>query len=96
MQKWEYQTQFLLAHIDNRGAKELLQQKWPKWQPRTYSPQTMIPELNELGEQGWEVVHMEPVNIGASHDVYKGVRQFFTGEGGFTNVYFCLLKRPKG
>ncbi len=92
MQKWEYMTLFVTADIDNENAGEFLKQRWPGWtKPPRYTPQTMIPFLNELGEQGWEIVHMEPVaDVGNNADVY------FNGEySRYSHTYFCVMKRPK-
>ena len=45
-ERWEYLTRFLYASIENEGAKAYIQEKWPGWEARKYSPETMIPELN--------------------------------------------------
>ncbi len=90
---WEYLTQFIWASIENQGAREYLQQTRPDWQPAKYSPETMIPALNRLGHEGWELVHMEPVGaIGKNYDV-----GFIAGEGipRWSNAYFCVFKRRK-
>jgi len=96
MEKWEYWTGFLWAHIENEGAKELIKKSWPNWKnPPKYAPQTMIPQLNNFGEAGWELVHMEPVRrVGQNYDVY------FSSGGGlaeinWSNAYFCVFKRRK-
>jgi hypothetical protein len=97
MIKWEYLTKFIWAHLDNEGAEELIKQSWPKWNPPEYAPQTMIPELDAWGENGWELVHMEPVpKVGKNYDV-GFVHSEAAGLGGITwsNVYFCVFKRPK-
>ena len=82
MERWEYLTKFVSAHIDNTGA--------PRNVPK-YSPITMTPELNALGEQGWEIVHMEPVYIGSNHDV---LTHDYNAKN-WTNGYFCVFKRRK-
>jgi hypothetical protein len=92
MGKWEYLTQFIWANIDNKGAKEYIQNTWPNWQPKKFSPETMIPELNGWGEKGWELVHMEPVaSVGGNQDVWW--------QGGavptYSSAYFCVFKRRK-
>jgi hypothetical protein len=92
-EKWEYLTQFIWASIENEEAKEYIQRTWPDWQPAKYSPQTMIPKLDSLGDKGWELVHMEPVGaVGKNGDV-----GFVAGEGIpiWSNVYFCVFKRRK-
>jgi len=93
MDKWEYLTQFIWADIENKGAREYIQKTWPNWQPQRFSPQTTIPELNKLGEEGWELIHMEPVpEVGDNHDVGFDHRNNFTT---WSNVYFCVFKRCK-
>lgn len=92
MNKWEYQSEFLYANIENKWSKELLKVRWPSWKPKRYSPETMIPEWNQRGDAGWELIHMEPVIIGGNADVAT------PGGGGrstYTNVYFCVSKRQK-
>lgn len=99
MEKWEYVTVFIRAHIGTQGVKEFLQQRWPDWKkiPK-FAPQAMIPELNTLGEQGWELVHMEPIPvIGTNADV-----GFPSGDSSsplsnylWSNCYFCAFKRRK-
>jgi hypothetical protein len=50
----------------------------------------MIPELDELGAAGWELVHMEPVpKVGGKGDV------LFGSVPRWSNDYFCVFKRPK-
>ena len=55
----------------------------------------MIPELDQLGGEGWELVHMEPVGgVGKKGDV-----SFTRGYGSMTvwsSAYFCVFKRRKG
>ena len=51
----------------------------------------MIPQLNALGEQGWELLHMQPVWAGDKRDLMitdtSGMRTW-------TSTYFCVFKRP--
>jgi len=49
-----------------------------------------MPELNKLGEEGWELVHMEPVaKVGNKGDVLIGPNYRWS------NIYFCVFKRRK-
>jgi hypothetical protein len=92
MERWEYWTGFLYANVKNEGAKEFLQQRLPNWpDPPRYAPQAMMPELDTFGEEGWELVHMQPVaGVGSKADVY------FQGAGhAWSNAYFCVFKRRK-
>lgn len=91
-EQWEYMTKLVHAHMDNEGAKEYIKQTWPNWKtPPLFAVQTVIPELNNWGLAGWELVHMEPVaSVGKNGDV-----GFITGQGGtvWSNIYFCVFKR---
>lgn len=92
MTQWEYLTKFIRADKKKDGVREFIEQKWPEWdKPPRYSPEAMIPELNRLGEAGWELMHIEPVaDVGRKGDVR------FDGSGvTWSNVYFCVFKRPK-
>ncbi len=97
MDKWEYLTLFLTAHHDNWQAKESIaffekeSRHLTEFKPAIYSPQYMIALLNSMGEEGWELIHMEPVaNVGVNHDV------LFVGEArSYSNRYFCVFKRRK-
>lgn len=89
MEKWEYWSGFLWAHVDTPGVREYLKRRYPDWSPPRNAPQAMIPQLNEFGEEGWELVHMEPVaEVGKNYDV------FFAGQDfRWSNTYFCVFKR---
>jgi len=91
MEQWEYLPTYLEAQAKNKDIKAFLKEQMPERKkfPR-YMAQAMIPELNELGAQGWELVHMEPVpGLGNKGDVK------FNGSGSWSNVYFCIFKRRK-
>jgi len=91
--QWEYLTTFMYAHIDNPGAKEYIAMEWPGKPKAKYAPEALVPELNDLGRQGWELVHMEPVGaVGKNQDV-----GFMAGEAmpRWSNSYFCVFKRPR-
>ena len=91
MEKWEYMTRFVAANIETDDVERFLEQSWPhQSQLPKYSPQAMIPELNMWGEQGWEIIHMQPVWIGKNHDVHN-----YGYSRDYTNVYFCVMKRQK-
>lgn len=88
VEQWEYWTCFLWA--DAREQKEYLRQRWPDWQPRKYSPEALMPELNKFGEDGWELVHMQPVKEGINRDVL-----ITAGVMHWSHAYFCVFKRRK-
>lgn len=90
MQKWEYLTRFVEADVRNRPVETVYSELVDAENLPRYSPLAMIPELNRLGEKGWELVHMEPVVIGKNHDVLMeeggGMKRWATN-------YFCVFKR---
>lgn len=90
MEKWEYLTRFVNADAKSNEAKAFLKQYRPNWKnPPVYTPESMMPELDSLGDQGWELVHMEPVaKAGKKGDVYFG-------DGEWSSTYFCVFKRRK-
>lgn len=90
-QAWEYLTIFLQA--DARREADFVEQfrDWKEGIPQ-HTPEAMIPQLNALGEQGWELLHMQPVWPGDKRDLMitdtsGGMRQW-------TSTYFCVFKRP--
>lgn len=90
MEQWEYLPTYLKAEATSKDIKAFLKSQTPdqKRFPK-YTAQAMIPELNEMGDQGWELVHMEPVpDVGKKGDVRLGGSTW-------SNVYFCVFKRRK-
>ncbi len=90
-QKWEYLTIFVEA--DARREEDFLRAGWD-WKTGIppYTPQAMIPQLDSLGEQGWELVHMQPAFVGSKADVLVADS---SGTRTWTSAYFCVFKRPK-
>jgi hypothetical protein len=89
MTQWEYLTRFLEAKI-KKEDQEKLKQRFNKKKLPKFTPESMIPELDELGAAGWELVHMEPVpKVGGKGDVLLG------GVPRWSNEYFCVFKRAK-
>lgn len=86
MQQWEYYTTFLQA--DAKNEAEFLEElrDWKEGIPQ-HTPEALIPRLNALGEQGWEMLQILPVNSGAKGDVIN--------PSIWTHTYFCAFKRPK-
>lgn len=88
MEKWEYQTRFFEAKVNSDQIKSFVESSFNK-KAKRYSPEAMIPELNALGAEGWEIIHMEPVaRVGGKEDVRME-------DGGWSNTYFAVLKRRK-
>ncbi len=85
-QQWEYLSIFVKADAD--PVMDYLEERWD-WKegiPRN-TPESMIPRLDFLGKEGWELVHMQPVMVRRNADVLADV-------AGWTNNYFCVFKRP--
>jgi len=88
MQKWEYYTTLIEAsmeNVDTYGEPTIPSVDHPK-----YSPYALIPELNALGEKGWELISMQPVRPGRNHDVVLPG----AGEMTWAHHYLCAFKRP--
>ncbi len=84
--KWEYRSMYLFAELDKDTAKRTRQQR--------FSPTMLEPKLNRLGEEGWELMHIEPVYI--DNEGYS-VAHSFGGVGNYlANQYLCVFKRRKG
>ena len=89
MAQWEYLTLFLEAKVRKEDADNLKKRFDKKRLPK-FTPESMIPELDQLGAAGWELVHMEPVaKVGGNGDV------LFQGAPRWSHQYFCVFKRPK-
>ena len=93
MDKWEYLTTCLEARIENKEQREWGRARFPRLKrPPRFTPESLIPELNRLGEEGWELIHMEPVaKVGGKGDVLVHGPGFR-----WSNRYFCVFKRLKG
>lgn len=89
-EKWEYLTTFLEAKANNRDVKNYIKETFDK-KAKKHSPEAMIPDLNKLGEEGWELITMEPVaDVGGKEDI------LIAGEGRkWTSTFFCVFKRRK-
>jgi hypothetical protein len=89
--QWEYMTTFLQAEA--RLEADFLEQMrdWKEGIP-PYTPEALIPRLNAYGADGWELVHMEPVGVGAKGDI---LMQDGSGQRFWSSSYFCAFKRPK-
>lgn len=87
-EQWEYLTTFVEAKASSKDIKNYIKENFDK-KPRKHSPEAMIPDLNKLGAQGWELINMEPVaEVGGKEDI------LMAGEGRkWTSVYFCVFKR---
>jgi hypothetical protein len=83
--RWEYWSGIL-------WSESLRKPKEGEEQLARYSPQRLIPALDAMGDEGWELVHMEPVVVGNNEDVLLLDN---TGNRAWTHAYFCVFKRPR-
>ena len=89
-ESWEYLTKFVRASTKSPGVLDFLKRYRPDWKKiPEHTPEAMMPELDALGAQGWELVHMEPVGrVGKKADI-------LFGGGDWSSTYFCVFKRRK-
>lgn len=88
--QWEYLTRFIQARATDKEVRRYLKDELEVKRVKRFQPEAMIPELNELGEDGWEIIHMEPVaKVGGKGDILVSTDYFWT------STYFCVFKRPK-
>lgn len=87
MDKWEYFTTFIEAEMKQADWEQ--QAMVPPGEHPKYSPFATMPELNRLGEKGWELIHMTPVITGKNGDilVHPNTMTYWA------NTYFCVFKR---
>jgi hypothetical protein len=87
LEQWEYYTTFIEAKMeqtDIEGEAMIPQEEHPK-----FSPYATMPELNRLGQKGWELMSMQPVIVGKNHDVLVQPNDF----NSWGHNYFCVFKR---
>lgn len=90
---WEHLVLYLEA--DAKEQASFLQQIWPGQKFPRYAAQALMPQLDAYGQQGWELVSIEPVVVGHNGDILINDRtEGLTGV--WTNTYLCVFKRPKG
>ena len=90
MDKWEYLTTFIFANAETQDIKDYIKKHWPEGRTEKFAPEALIPRLNDLGAQGWELVRIEPVSVGKNSDV---LTHGDAGTKTWTNAYFCAFKR---
>lgn len=85
--RWQYKT--LVLRADAERLQDQLRPFSSENLPR-YAPEALMPDLDALGSEGWELVHMQPVYVGANADVLiHGM-----SERMWSNAYLCVFKRP--
>ena len=87
MQRWEYFTSMLSASVENTPVP--IRDDIPLGEHGKYSPYVLIPQLNDFGSQGWELVSIEPVSIGKNGDVVRPD----ANASRWGRDYFCCFKR---
>ena len=89
MDTWEYYTTTLETHTERTPvpvSDDIPPGPYPK-----YSLFTLIPQLNEFGNRGWELVTLEPVQIGKNGDT----RLCDASSAHWTYTYLAAFKRRK-
>jgi hypothetical protein len=71
---------------------EYMQQRWPGQQFPPYSPSALIPQLDAIGREGWELVSIQPVIMGKNGDIAIGITGTSRGSA-WTYQYLCTFKR---
>ena len=88
---WEHHIEYIQAEAYSLRAQEFVATYYPGQKVPLYAVQALLPRINELGAQGWELVQLEPVEVGKNGDIRIG-----TGESSrWTSTYLCAFKRLK-
>lgn len=91
-EQWETFITFLDA--DAIEQADFLARTWPQITFPRYAVQTLMPQLDAIGEQGWEPVSVQPVIVGVNGDVIMPSSDSRGLGGGFySNQYLCVFKR---
>ncbi len=87
METWEYFTTTLVAKTEQTPVP--ITDDIPAGRHPRFSVYTLIPQLNEFGRRGWELVSVEPVQEGNNGDL----RLCDASSGQWTYTYFAAFKR---
>ena len=87
METWEYFTTTLITNTERVAVP--ISDEIPNVAHPKYSVHTLIPQLNELGNRGWELISIEPVQEGKNGDL----RTCDAASGQWTYTYFAAFKR---
>ncbi len=91
--RWEYLTTVVEANAAKREARSFLKARFPGRRriPR-FAPESLMLALDKYGQEGWELVHMEPVaRVGSKGDILFPA----SGAPRWSRAYFCVFKRPQ-
>ena len=79
----------MVAIVDNPGASDYARKQWPSpVKPGKFSPRHLMPELDAMGKQGWELVSLQPVVITSDAAIVV-----VGSEPKISNSYLVALKR---
>lgn len=93
-ERWEYLTTVLTADAETAEARDYLQGRYSGRSFPKYAPESLIPELNRLGNEGWELVSLEPVFVGKNGDLMMPTgQQLGPGTTYYTRQYLGVFKR---
>jgi hypothetical protein len=88
-EQWEHYVEFVTA--DSQYDPPFVQQFYPQGRAPVYAIQSILPRLNYLGEQGWQLVNIQPVRLGGNGDVMMESG----GSREWNNAYLCAFKRRR-
>ena len=87
METWEYFTTTLVTDTDETPVP--ISDEIPPGDHPKYSVYTLIPQLNAFGDRGWELVSLDPVQVGRNGDL----RACDASSNQWTYTYFASFKR---
>ena len=88
---WEHHVEYIQAETHSQQHQATVAAYYPGQKVPLYAVQAILKRINELGEQGWELVQLEPVEVGKNGDIRIG-----GGESSrWTSTYLCAFKRLK-
>ena len=87
---WEHLVVTLEAKVE--PYENILRARWPEVSFARYAPEALMPQLDERGREGWELVSLQPVMMGKHGDIALDGSQ--TMQGPWTYRYLCVFKRP--
>lgn len=90
--RYEYLSVFVQAEAERVMDFLLDYRDWKNGVPRN-TPESLMPQLNALGEDGWDLMHIQPVVVGKNADVALFDSNNTTRN--WTSSYFCVFKREK-
>jgi hypothetical protein len=89
--RWEHHIEYIYTDTNKPQTRDFLATYYPEGNFSRYAAQAALKRLDELGAQGWELVQLEPVEVGKNGDIRIG-----GGESSrWTATYLCAFKRLK-